>query len=255
SSRTIGMRFRAAPSSCMAAAAVRSRSLIAVRAAVHSPLLTTGGRAGVTRPLFPGAPGSKRRRRLEREGKPLAAATKPCATEPSRCRSRRAKPGATHDVMALVAGHARALRAIPVGVGLVAAAVGDARDSLDAEVGVVQRDVPGHGRPRVVDVDAIVARSDDEVSLDERVGGRRLYDHAVEIGVADEVSADRVAGRRRPALGLERGDTDASQMEVTHLVAFDEVAGSAFERDAEAAFAVTAGAGELVVTDDVPVPG
>src|SRR5207247_1190546 len=152
------------------------------------------------------------------------------------------------------AGDVNALGGIAVSCRMVSAAVGDARDGLDAEIAVTEREVPGQGRCRIVDVDAVVARADRDVSLQQRVGGCGLDEQPIDRRASDQVPTDRVPDRRRPPELLEGGSADARLIEAQHGVALDHVAGPALERDAEAALlrALT-GAGEPVSDDGVPV--
>jgi uncharacterized protein (DUF849 family) len=56
---------------------------------------------------------------------------------------------------------------------MVPAAVGDARNCLDAEIAVVHCHVSGHCGRGALDVDAVIARADRDVPLQQRVDGRR----------------------------------------------------------------------------------
>jgi len=75
---------------------------------------------------------------------------------------------------ASAAEHVGALQRVAVAGGLVAAAVGDAWDGLDAEVVVSECPVARQGCCDAVDVDAVVAGAGRRVAQEQRVGDRCL---------------------------------------------------------------------------------
>jgi hypothetical protein len=70
----------------------------------------------------------------------------------------------------LAACDVRALHGVPVAMRRVAAAVDDAEDGLDAEVGVAHRAVAGELRRAAVDVEPVVSRARGDVARQEAVG-------------------------------------------------------------------------------------
>src|SRR4051794_20028930 len=66
-----------------------------------------------------------------------------------------------------------ALGWVPVRCRVVSAAVGDARDGLDAEIAVPDCEVPGHRGADVVDVYAVIARADRNVPCQQGFGRGR----------------------------------------------------------------------------------
>src|SRR5215210_5641639 len=174
---------------------------------------------------------------------------------------------------ASAAEHVGALQRVAVSGGLVAAAVGDAWDGLDAEVVVPERAVAREGCRHAVDVDAVVAGTGRRVAQDQRVGGRRrdsVYVGAdgdtVDARVADEVAAHRGPDGR--IVGVERIDRDVVAERAEYPVVCQQVALAAPELDAVAAAELAwllpraaDGVGDLVggdavaVTEDADVVG
>src|SRR3954452_18346900 len=136
--------------------------------------------------------------------------------------------------------HVGALQRVAVEGGLVAAAVGDAWDGLDAEVVVPERPVSGQGCRDAVDVDAVVAGAGRRVAQDQRAGGRRGV--CVYVGadgdVVDARVADVVVAHHGPdarIVGVERVDRDVVGERSGDPVACQQVAFAAPELDAMAA--------------------
>src|SRR5579884_1367734 len=99
------------------------------------------------------------------------------------------------------AGHADALPRVAVAGRAVAAAVGVPGHRIDAERGVVARDVPGDGVARPADEDAVLAEHGgvDDVVADRRAGAVHRHEDAAEEAVAD----------RRAGVPVERGAATA----------------------------------------------